>query len=316
MPSIAVIKSDMGHGNYGECSFVFDKSTIDPKTDKRNKVYGGDAWTPTYPAIEYKVSEKIADKARRKYYDLYEKHGEKVRGMYRYAVTLEDALNSKDDKNNGGEQKMLDKLYDDVGMMQIYRLDHGEDVIGNVVKREEEQTLNEQEIALSKQLLSTFENRIEEIAAKNGENPLSVKKEFFNKYHDEVIEAFKKYYKSTGMSAEEAEAKIADLKTGTFTMLLTKALRYKNNKGIKVTETVDDEATNKAIRNSINQSEYKKWIDNLFKGAEEKSGIWNGKDFYTPSGKRRNFDALHYEETLENVVKVMRSEMNSDTLFA
>lgn len=72
MPSIAVIKSDMGHGNYGECSFVFDKSTIDPKTDKRNKVYGGDAWTPTYPAIEYKVSEKIADKARRKYYDLYE----------------------------------------------------------------------------------------------------------------------------------------------------------------------------------------------------------------------------------------------------
>ena len=316
MPSIAVIKSDMGHAEYGECSFVFDKSTIDPKADKRNKVYGGDAWTPTYPAIEYKVSEKIADKARRKYYDLYEKHGEKVRGMYRYAVTLEDALNSKDDKNNGGEQKMLDKLYDDVGMMQIYRLDHGEDVIGNVVKREEEQTLNEQEIALSKQLLSTFGNRIEEIAAKNGENPLSVKKEFFNKYHDEVIEAFKKYYKSTGMSAEEAEAKIADLKTGTFTMLLTKALRYKNNKGIKVTETVDDEATNKAIRNSVNQSEYKKWIDNLFKGAEEKSGIWNGKDFYTPSGKRRNFDGLHYEETLENVVKVMRSEMNSDTLFA
>ena len=316
MPSIAVIKSDMGHAEYGECSFVFDKSTIDPKADKRNKVYGGDAWTPTYPDIDYKVNEKIADKARRKYYDLYEKHGEKVRGMYRYAVTLEDALNSKDGKNNGGEQKMLDKLYDDVGMMQIYRLDHGEDVIGNVVKREEEQTLNEQEIALSKQLLSTFENRIEEIAAKNGENPLSVKKEFFNKYHDEVIEAFKKYYKSTGMSAEEAEAKIADLKTGAFTMLLTKALRYKNNKGIKVTETVDDEATNKAIRNSINQSEYKKWIDNLFKGAEEKSGIWNGKDFYTPSGKRRNFDALHYEETLENVVKVMRSEMNSDTLFA
>ena len=316
MPSIAVIKSDMGHAKYGECSFVFDKSTIDPKADKRNKVYGGDVWSPTYPKLAYKANEKIADKARKKYYDLYERHGEKVRGMYRYAVTLEDALNSKDGKNNGGEQKMLDKLYDDVGMMQIYWLDHGEDVIGNVVKREEEQTLNEQEIALSKQLLSTFENRIEEIAAKNGENPLSVKKEFFNKYHDEVIEAFKKYYKSTGMSAEEAEAKIADLKTGTFTTLLTKALRYKNNKGIKVTETVDDEATNKAIRNSINQSEYKKWIDNLFKGAEEKSGIWNGKDFYTPSGKRRNFDALHYEETLENVVKVMRSEMNSDTLFA
>lgn len=310
MPSIAVIKSDMGHGNYGECSFVFDKSTIDPKTDKRNKVYGGDAWTPTYPAIEYNVSEKIADKARRKYYDLYKQYGEKVRDMYRYCVTLEDTLNS-----DGGEQKMLDKLYDDVGMMQIYRLDHGEDVISNVVKREEKQTLNEQEIALSKQLLSTFGNRIEEIAARNGENPLPIRKAFFNKYHDEVTEAFKKYYRSTGMSIEEAEAKVANTKTFTFVSSLAKALKYKHNKGITVTEDIDYEATDKAIRDSVDQSEYRKWIDGLFKGAEEKSGIWNGKDFYTPSGRTRNFDALHYEETLENVVKVMRSEMNGDTLF-
>lgn len=310
MPSIAVIKADMGHENYGECSFIFDKSTIDPKADKRNKVYGGDAWTPTYPAIEYKVSEKIADKARRKYYDLYEQYGEKVRDMYRYCVTLEDTLNS-----DGGEQKMLDKLYDDVGMMQIYRLDHGKDVISNVVKREEKQTLNEQEIALSKQLLSTFGNRIEEIAARNGENPLPIRKAFFNKYHDEVTEAFKKYYRSTGMSIEEAEAKVANTKTFTFVFSLAKALKYKHNKGITVTEDIDYEATDKAIRDSVDQSEYRKWIDGLFKGAEEKRGIWNGKDFYTPSGRTRNFDALHYEETLENVVKVMRSEMNGDTLF-
>ena len=310
MPSIAVTKADMGHENYGECSFVFDKSTIDPKSDKRNKVYGGDAWTPTYPAIEYKVSEKIADKARRKYYDLYKQYGEKVRDMYRYSVTLEDTLNS-----DGGEQKMLDKLYDDVSMMQIYRLDHGEDVISNVVKREEKQTLNEQEIALSKQLLSTFGNRIEEIAARNGENPLPIRKAFFNKYHDEVTEAFKKYYRSTGMSIEEAEAKVANTKTFTFVSSLAKALKYKHNKGITVTEDIDYEATDKAIRDSVDQSAYRKWIDGLFKGAEEKSGIWNGKDFYTPSGRTRNFDALHYEETLENVVKVMRSEMNGDTLF-
>lgn len=64
MPSIAVTKADMGHENYGECSFVFDKSTIDPKVDKRNKVYGGDAWTPTYPAIEYKVSEKVIQRVK------------------------------------------------------------------------------------------------------------------------------------------------------------------------------------------------------------------------------------------------------------
>lgn len=117
------------------------------------------------------------------------------------------------------------------------------------------------------------------------------------------------------MSAEEAEAKIADLKTGTFTMLLTKALRYKTTKASKLQKLLMMKQQTKLFATALISLSIK-WIDNLFKGAEEKSGIWNGKDFYTPSGKRRNFDGLHYEETLENVVKVMRSEMNSDTLFA
>lgn len=60
MPSIAVTKADMGHGKYGEISFVFDKSSIDPKANKANTVYGGDAWTPTYHDIEYKVNDKTS----------------------------------------------------------------------------------------------------------------------------------------------------------------------------------------------------------------------------------------------------------------
>ena len=65
MPSIAVTKADMGHGKYGEISFVFDKSSIDPKANKANKVYGGDAWTPTYPDIEYKVNDKTSQIKRK-----------------------------------------------------------------------------------------------------------------------------------------------------------------------------------------------------------------------------------------------------------
>lgn len=151
MPSIAVIKADMGHENYGEISFVFDKSTIDPKADKRNKIYGGDAWTPTYPSVDYKVNDKIANNVRNKYYELYKQYGEKARDMYRYGITLEDTLNS-----DGGEQNMLEKLYNDTGVMQAYRLDNGMSAIDDVVKRRERQTLNEQEIALSKQLLSAL----------------------------------------------------------------------------------------------------------------------------------------------------------------
>ena len=94
MPSIAVTKADMGHENYGECSFVFDKSTIDPKADKRNKVYGDDAWTPTYHSVDYKVNKNVADKARKKYYDLYEQYGEKVRSAQRYIAYLLTACTS------------------------------------------------------------------------------------------------------------------------------------------------------------------------------------------------------------------------------
>ena len=45
MPSIAIIKAAQGHDNFGEYSFVVDKSTIDPATNRNNKVYGSDAFT-------------------------------------------------------------------------------------------------------------------------------------------------------------------------------------------------------------------------------------------------------------------------------
>lgn len=54
MPSIAITKADIGHENFGEISFVFSKETIDPK-NKKNKVYSADAWTPTFPQIEYDI---------------------------------------------------------------------------------------------------------------------------------------------------------------------------------------------------------------------------------------------------------------------
>lgn len=47
-PSIAVVKAKEGHANYGEYSAIFPRGTIDPQADSRNKVYGGDAWTPTH----------------------------------------------------------------------------------------------------------------------------------------------------------------------------------------------------------------------------------------------------------------------------
>jgi len=57
MPSIAIVKAADGHAKYGPITFLFDKSTIDPQADRRNRVYGSDAWTPTSVDVNYKVDD-------------------------------------------------------------------------------------------------------------------------------------------------------------------------------------------------------------------------------------------------------------------
>ena len=83
------------------------------------------------------------------------------------------------------------------------------------------------------------------------------------------------------------------------------ALNYHRN-GIQ--QTVDDKAARELINNTVNQSEYEAWIAELFSDIVEKEGIRNDVDFFTPSGNRRSFDALHYEHNLENVVKAMKEK--------
>ena len=61
MPSIAIVKRNSGHNEYGSISVLFDKSTIDPEANADNEVYSGDAWTPVYPTVEYKANKEITD---------------------------------------------------------------------------------------------------------------------------------------------------------------------------------------------------------------------------------------------------------------
>ena len=49
-------------------------------------------------------------------------------------------------------------------------------------------------------------------------------------------------------------------------------------------------------------------MDSLFNGLQEKHGIRNDEDPYTEYGDIKDFEELHYEETLENVVEAMRQQ--------
>ena len=54
MPSIAVMDPNVPHEVFGDISLVFGRDTIDPKVGPANKLYGSDAWTPTFPEIKDK----------------------------------------------------------------------------------------------------------------------------------------------------------------------------------------------------------------------------------------------------------------------
>lgn len=61
-PSMAVIDTRNGmHSDYGAISLIPRASMIDSKTGRNAGTYAGDAWTPTYPHVEKRMSDKGRD---------------------------------------------------------------------------------------------------------------------------------------------------------------------------------------------------------------------------------------------------------------
>lgn len=304
MPSIAITRASIGHKGFGSISLMFRKDTIDPRVFSSNKVYSGDAWTPTYPRIDYKVNEAVEDRARDKYYELSKRFGDgEVRPLYRYAENLEDTLN-----RDGGEKAMLERMYEDTGIMQIYLQDVGKGKIAPI-EVETRTEMSKEEIEANRSFAEAIGSDIlAEFETPSGENPKSHRKEYFEKYKVEIENAYRKVLiEHYGLTEEEAQSELNAIKPMKMATILRNALQYIKTNGVTVRVEVDREATNRAIREASGDG-YKAWIDSLFKGVEEKTGIRNDKDTFTASGNRRSWDVLHYEETLENVIKAMRAQ--------
>ena len=314
MPSIAIIKAADGHSEYGDVSLVFGKDTIDPKKSARNKVYGGDAWTPTFPKIDYKANEKVGKRIRDKYYDLSRKYGyDNTRALYNYAQDLSDVLTSE-----GGEKAMIDKLYGDTGMMQIYLMDTGRERVANVNK-ETKTALTDGQVRQYENLIDTLgRDEMNGFAKKDGEELSDLvrrRKAFIEENEAGIRKAFEKTFIEDGMSAKDAAEVSAELALSDLRKYVLDTFNYIKNGAETVKTEFDSEATDVAIKKAADGEGYRKWINNLFGGAEEKSGIRNSKDAYTASGNRRSFEALHWENNLENIVKAMLEQDETGGAF-
>ena len=294
MPSIAITKVDIGHENFGGISFVFRKDTIDPK-NRKNKVYSADAWTPTFPRIEYQANEKAETRIREKFYSLQEKYGRDVADpLYSYGNLLEDSMN-----RYNGAAGILEKEIEKPMMVKAYLYDigRGEEIPGvETMEKETRTPMSEQTIELGNYIIDSigreaFENKTVKLR--------------------DIREAFRqRLIQVVGMSEEEAND--AAKKHGSlFYEKIGKIVKSVfNGQTETVTKTTTRDSSNQDafLKAEMGKEGYKKWLRDLFDDVEKGKGIYNGKDFYTNSGSRRSFKATHYDVTAANIVKAMLAQ--------
>lgn len=308
MPSIAIARSDVGHSNFGDISLVFASDTINP-ANSDNKVYSADAWTPTFPRIEYEANSKVTDKLRDKYYELYRKFGhEKISALYPYGNYFEEQLNT-----DGGVDGIISKQSDNPQMMQVYLADTQGKTVDSVVK-ETKTTLPSEQVEQSEFIIDKLgADTVNEMRPQANESPISARKRWMSEHGDAFKAAYADYLMQSGLTSEEAQNAIDNMTKAQLLSQMVKARNYLANGAETVKSEVDTEATNNAIKEAVNQEDYLKWLHSLFDGGEKKSGVSNGKDPYTSNGNQRPFSATHYPVTLDNIVLSMKSQGDGNT---
>lgn len=306
MPSIAITKSEYGWNDFGDISLVFRKDTIDP-ANKKNKVYGADAWTPTFPQIEYNVNEGV-------YYDAGRTISDSMNGkvpdyLISEAKRFNDTMSGNPEKN--GLDGVINAAQNNIGMKAAYLASKGEQIRDRVQEVDtpditpEEETLYQNFL---KGIPETEWSKLKDLL-ENG-----TMKEVRDTYGSMIVDAFIDARIKDGFDQEVAEKNRGGYKKSPTRMMsvllkLKKAFNYQEN-GVHYTkETIRDEAgINEEINSKVDEAGYKEWLTNLYDGLVGEQGVPNGKEYLTPSGDRRTFKQLHYEVTPENIVKSMMSQ--------
>ena len=307
MPSIAITKADMGWNDFGSVSFVFRKSTIDPKADRRNRVYGADAWTPTFAnlSIENEVDDDVRANARA----IIKKETEgKIPAYLASEATHFIDARANDIAENGTFDDLIEQATHDRGMQAAYIASKGETLSDNE-KTVNEPTITEEKISFYKAMIKEFGSELD------GASKMPIKK-ILEDYGTRIQKVYKEHLIETGVDAATVEKRSNAFLNSKFGMggytgwravnAFTGAEKFKET-GIQYKERIvrDEEATRDEIRKKLDKDGFKSWLEDLFSGIITGSGIRNNVDPYTPSGNRRSFAATHYSVTPENIVRAM-----------
>ena len=294
MPSIAIIRAKEGHENFGTISLVFGKETIDPQFFRSNKVYSGDAWTPTYPRVEYKIDENVVEKGVDEVERLIKSRGF-GKDDFGYLSSI-----SGDSFKYGNTDEVANKT----ALQVAYLIDKGID-FKPVYKEGQLSDFGRFDNFVVKHIAEALgKERIVELH-NNSEGVKSAVEEIRNLANEYKAN---KYKDNEKLFAELSKNPFYGENNFVFSQaheIVEGAYKYFNN-GSQT--KIDEWETKNEIADLIDKIDYKKWVNNLFDGFVAKEGIRNNKDLFTQSGNRRSFEALHYEHNLENIIKAMKEE--------
>lgn len=299
MPSIAIVKAKTGHSMYGPISLVFGKDSIDPRADRRNKVYGSDAWTPTGVRIDYQLdSGKLGDFEDR----LHELSQKVAGGVFSSASAIR--AESIDTTTTHDLESAVEKLAKNETVLAAYAAEHGIDIPPVYQVKTYSSYGNE--------TLQTYIDRI------GTEKLAQLHEQFMSGAWDVspgdmaeikavLVEKFmsQKGFNSKPVTQERAEKRASLVeKDDRAIKFIEDAYRMQTDEN-KTGEEVDRWRTLDAMKERLSNADVKGWVREAMSGVYQGSGIYNGKESYYPDGRRRTFKQTHDAVTLGNIVKNM-----------
>lgn len=295
MPSIAVIRDQMLHDNYGEITMVFGKDTIDPQADSRNRVYGGDAWTPTAPRVDYPINYQV----QRAFEDRVEQLAANVAGGTFGRASVLGTMGVTGDSTSMDMEEITRRLANDNAVQAAYLAEQGRNVELVMKAKQFDSYGND---TLQRYAESMDIQELAEIAARI---------EAGGTMTDEEIRAAKEFIRQAmqarggfNTSPQRIEMRLNKVTDGRVEDFALHAWEYLQDGGA-TTDEVDYYATRDALEDAVDKRAVADWARQQLEGLLGEPGIYNGKDPYTPAGNSRSFAQLHYPYTLENLVRAM-----------
>lgn len=309
-PSIAVVKAKEGHANYGKYSAVFPRETIDPQADSKNKVYGGDAWTPTH---DNAIVERGVNYEARRAFDENIKNlsSQFAGGVFQGSGTLGKI--GLENETRWEPEEIADKLAnhpevqaaflqsEGKSLEPVYRDKQFDRFFSNATIQRYLDAVGEQEVArlavklmtgerLTAEEMKPAEQAIRDVYAEEHANFLNrrpeskekridyyTKSNVFPNRVEDFIRSTQEFYESGGSAGEiDKEATAA-----------------------KMMEMIAPGGSRSDALRTV-----KDWVQPQLEGLLGERGIYNGKDAVTDRG-RRSFAETHWDYTAENIVKAM-----------